>query len=133
VHVDGVKQLPKITAHASPAAAANLTFENVPADKSAQGKTKRLYAVVTDLYGNPVPDAAVTLSVKSGIVTPARAVTDAKGRVALRWALGTARGEQTLRGVIRGTDVAGAYVTEGSVRQAGSAASAARSEKPRRK
>ena len=129
VHVDGIKQLLKIVAHATPAAAANLTFEDAPADKSARSKTKRLYAVVTDLYGNPVPDAAVTLSVKSGIVTPARAVTDSKGRVAVRWTPGAGKGELTLRGLIRGTDVAGAYVTESPVRQAG----APRSDKPRRK
>ncbi len=67
---------------------------------------------MTDVYGNPVPDAKVNFSVKSGIVTPARAISDAKGRAALTWKLGSKAGEQTLKGVVKGTDVAGEYVTQ---------------------
>jgi len=67
---------------------------------------------VTDIYGNPVADAPVSLSVKSGTITPARAVTDAKGRVALTWMLGGKTGDQSLSGVVRGTDVRGAYLTQ---------------------
>ncbi|HJQ21414.1 MAG TPA: Ig-like domain-containing protein, partial [Gemmatimonadaceae bacterium] len=109
-HVDGVKKLLKLTAHAAPAAPANLSFEDAPAEKGARSQTKKLVAVVTDIYGNPVPDAAITLSVKAGMVSPARAITDARGRVAVRWLLG-GTGEQTLRGVVRGSDVTGAYTT----------------------
>jgi hypothetical protein len=72
----------------------------------------RLSALATDLYGNPVPDARVNFSVKSGTVTPGRAVSDPKGRAALTWKLGSKTGEQTLKGVVRGTDVAGEYVTQ---------------------
>jgi hypothetical protein len=65
----------------------------------------------------------VNFSVKSGAVTPARAVTDAKGRVTLRWLLGAKQGEQTLNGSVRNSDVRGAYVTQlgadTKVRQAG--------------
>ncbi|HJQ22087.1 MAG TPA: Ig-like domain-containing protein, partial [Gemmatimonadaceae bacterium] len=74
-HVDGVKKLLKLTAHAAPAAPANLSFEDAPAEKGARSQTKKLVAVVTDIYGNPVPDAAITLSVKAGMVSPARAIT----------------------------------------------------------
>ena len=114
VHVDGVKQLVKIVAHATPASPANLAFDDVPADKKSRelAKSKRLFALVTDLYGNPVPDARVNFSVKSGTVTPARAISDAKGRAALTWKLGSKAGEQTLKGIVRGTDVAGEYVTQ---------------------
>jgi hypothetical protein len=114
VSVEGVKTLVKIVAHATPAAAANLAFDDVPGDKHSRdvAKSKRLYALVTDIYGNPVPDAKVNFSVKSGTVTPARAVSDAKGRAALTWKLGSKAGEQTLKGVVRGTDVAGEYVTQ---------------------
>jgi len=107
-HVDGVKRLLKLSARAAPAAAANLSFEDVP-DKNARLQVKRLVAVVTDAYGNPIPDAALTLSVQKGMVTPARAITDAKGRVELRWMV-SGTGEQTLRGSVRGTDVRAQYV-----------------------
>jgi hypothetical protein len=114
VSVEGVKQLLKIAAHATPAGAANLAFDDIPGDKHSREapKTKRLYALVTDVYGNPVPDAKVSFSVKSGTVTPTRAVSDAKGRAALTWKLGSKAGEQTLKGVVRGSDVAGEYVTQ---------------------
>ena len=108
-HVDGVKKLVKVVAKASPAAAANLAFDDAPAEKRAKdsARSKKLLAMVTDIYGNPVADAKVSFSVKSGTVTPARAVSDARGRAALVWKLGSKPGEQTLKGVVRGTDVVG--------------------------
>jgi hypothetical protein len=114
VHVDGVKDLLKIAAHANPAAAANLAFDDAPTERRTRdsAKGKRLLAVVTDVYGNPVPDVRVNFSVKSGTVSPARAVSDAKGRAALVWKLGSKPGEQTLTGIVRGTDVTGEYVTQ---------------------
>ena len=114
VHVEGVKQLLKVVARATPAVAANLAFDDVPGDKRSRdlAKSKKLFALVTDVYGNPVPDARVTFSVKSGTVTPTRAMSDAKGRAALTWKLGSKAGEQTLKGVVRGTDVTGEYVTQ---------------------
>jgi hypothetical protein len=68
--------------------------------------------VVTDVYGNPVPDAKVSFSTKFGTVTPARAVSDAKGRAALVWKLGAKGGEQRLLGSVKGTDVTGEYVLD---------------------
>jgi hypothetical protein len=114
VHVDGVKKLLKVVAHATPAAAANLAFDDAPGDRHSRdsGKNKRLYALVTDVYGNPVPDARVNFSVKSGTVSPSRAISDARGRAALTWKLGSKAGEQTLKGSVRGTDVTGEYVTQ---------------------
>jgi hypothetical protein len=114
VHVDGVKKLLKVTARATPAAAANLAFDDAPREKRSREtvKQKKLFAVVTDVFGNPVPDARVNFKVKSGTVTPARVVSDAKGRAALTWKLGSAPGEQTLTGAVRGTDVTGEYVTQ---------------------
>ncbi len=113
VHVEGIKKLLKVTAKAMPAAAANLAFDDVPADKKPRdGKVKKLFALVTDVYGNPVPDARVNFSVKSGVVTPTRAVSDAKGRAALTWKLGAKTGEQALRGAVHGTDVTGEYLVQ---------------------
>ena len=113
IHVEGIKKLPKVVARATPAAPANLAFDDVPAPKRARESSKRsLLAVVTDVYGNPVPDARVNFSVKSGTVTPARAVSDARGRALLVWKLGSKPGEQTLVGTVKGTDVTGEYVTQ---------------------
>jgi adhesin/invasin len=116
VHVNGVKKLFKLTAHAFPAPAANLSFDDAPApsskSKSASAKVKHLYVLVTDVYGNPVPDAKVGFNATSGVVAPARAVSDSKGRAALVWTLGAKAGEQTLSGAVRGSDVRGAYVTQ---------------------
>lgn len=114
VHVEGIRKLLKVSAVSAPASPANLSFDDAPAEKSAGPKTraKRLYALVTDVYGNPVPDAPVTFTSKSGIVTPARAVTDTKGRVLVRWTPGATADEQTLVGRVRATDVKGSYVTQ---------------------
>jgi hypothetical protein len=119
VHVDGVKQLVKLVAHAVPAAPANLAFDDVPGERHQRepAKAKRLIAIVTDVYGNPVPDARVNFSVKSGTVTPSRTVSDAKGRASLTWKLGTKAGEQMLTGTVRGTDVTGDYLAEVSGRE----------------
>jgi hypothetical protein len=115
VRVDGVKKLLKVAAQATPAAPANLSFDDAPApDKHAKGKEHglHLYAVVTDVYGNPVSDATVMFTTKSGTVTPARAVSDTRGRAALTWAPGMKAGEHTLTGSVRSTDVKGSYSTE---------------------
>ncbi|MGH7604434.1 MAG: Ig-like domain-containing protein [Gemmatimonadaceae bacterium] len=114
VHADGVKKLVKLSARATPAAAANLAFDDAPGESHSResAKRKKLLAVVTDVYGNPVPDVRVNFTVKSGTVTPARAVSDANGRAALTWKLGMKPGEQTLTGTVRGTDVTGEYVTQ---------------------
>jgi hypothetical protein len=114
IHVEGVKKLLKVAAKAIPAAAANLAFDDVPGEKRGKesARSKKLFALVTDIYGNPVPDAKVTFTTKSGTVTPTRAVSDSHGRTALLWRLGSKPGEQTLTGTVRGTDVTGEYVAQ---------------------
>jgi hypothetical protein len=113
VHQEGIKKLLKVVARATPAAPANLAFDDMPGKRTKESaKVKNLFALVTDVYGNPVPDARVNFSVKSGTVTPSRAVSDARGRAALTWKLGSKPGEQTLSGVVRGSDVTGEYVTQ---------------------
>ncbi len=114
LRVDGVPKPAKASARATPAAPANLSFDDAPEPASpAKSKVKRryLYAVVTDVYGNVVPDARLLFATKSGSVTPTRAVSDARGRTALTWTLGAALGEQTLSGAVRSTDVMGRYTT----------------------
>jgi hypothetical protein len=116
-HVNGVTKSSKLTARATAAAAANLSFDDAPPAKGASPAQRRLIAIVTDVYGNPIADSRVGFAVKSGAVSPARAVTDAKGRVALTWTLSATTNEQTLTGSVRGADVKGAYVA--TVKQAG--------------
>lgn len=111
-HVAGLKKPLKVGAHATPAAAANLSFDEAPPIKGARPNTKRLVAQVTDIYANPVADAPVRFSVKIGAVNPNRAVTDAGGNVTLSWMMGASANEQTLTGSVRGTDVTGAYVAQ---------------------
>jgi hypothetical protein len=118
VHVDGIKQLLKVSAHATPAKAANLSFEDGPTSRTHAKGAHSLYALVTDVYGNPVPEATVSFTTKSGVVKPSRAVTDAKGRAALTWTPSAKAGEQTLRGNVRSTDVAGSYMVEVAGRDA---------------
>ena len=114
IHHEGLKKLLKVGARATPAAPANLAFDDMPGEKRSRESAtrKKLFALVTDIYGNPVPEAKVSFSVKSGTVTPSRAVSDAKGKAALTWKLGSKPGEQTLLGVVRGSDVTGEYVTQ---------------------
>jgi hypothetical protein len=112
VHVEGVKKLVKLGAQARPAAPANLSFDDViRREKTPRlpARTKHLYAVVTDVYGNPVSDAKISFSTTSGTVSPKRAVSDAKGRTEVVWKVGSKPGEQTLWGAVRSSDVRGDY------------------------
>lgn len=135
IHLDGLTKLVKLTARATPAAPANLSFDDAPplTGKRAHetpSKGMRLFALVTDLYGNPVPDAKVVFSAKSGSVTPTRAVSDATGRVTLTWNIGSKGGEQTLVGTVASSDVTGTYVAQRAVHEPASKAPAKVALKP---
>ena len=109
-HVEGITKSTKLTARATSGNVANISFDDAPPVKGASASTRRLIAIVTDVYGNPIADSPVSLSVKSGVVRPVRAATDARGRVAVTWTLSALPGEQTLTGRVRGTDVSGSYI-----------------------
>jgi hypothetical protein len=104
-----MKKLLKLTAVARPAAPANLSFDDAPESKSTHAR-KQLVALVTDAYGNPVPDARLSFSTRSGSVAPSRAVSDASGRVKVSWTLGGKPGDQSLFGSVQGTDVRGSFI-----------------------
>ena len=129
MHLDGIEKLFKISAVARPAAAANLSFDDAPGEKGSHAKGKHLVAVVTDAYGNPVPDVRLNFSTQSGSVTPSRAVSDAKGRVKVTWTVGGRPGDQSLVGSVPGSDVRGSFVVPG-VTQAGAPAKPASKTKP---
>jgi len=114
VHLDGVKKLLKLSAVAHPASPANVSFDDAPGDHSSRTKGKHLVAIVTDAYGNPVPDVRLSFSTHSGSVSPSRTVSDAKGRVKITWALGSKPGDQSLVGSVPGTDVRGSFVAPGA-------------------
>jgi hypothetical protein len=100
---------------AVPAAPANLSFDDAPGEsKSSHAKAKHLIALVTDSYGNPVPDTHVTFTTRSGSVTPSRAVTDSHGRVKVSWTRGTKPGEQVLIGSVQRSDVRGTFTVQGN-------------------
>jgi adhesin/invasin len=100
----GVDSVLVVTAGASVLGPANLAFQNVPAT-APPGRPIAITVLVTDAYGNPVPDAPVTYSAASGTLSVARVMTDDAGRGATRWTPAAAPAEQVLTAVVRGTTV----------------------------
>ncbi|MFL5617334.1 MAG: hypothetical protein ACJ79A_02945 [Gemmatimonadaceae bacterium] len=117
VHMDGLAKSLDVEAWAQPGPPANLAFDEVRGSPVGASKRK-LVARVTDLYGNPVPNAKLGLTAKGGRVSPSRAVSDGRGTVPLMWAPGSGA---ALSGAIAGTDVHETYALDAgaTVRQAG--------------
>lgn len=110
----GVDRALRVTATAASGVAENLSIEPVVMKgRPASSRDRKFVAIVSDIYGNPVTGARVSLATKSGTVTPANAVTDAKGRVTGTWKLAAKAEEQTLRATVRGTKTTGALVLTG--------------------
>jgi hypothetical protein len=124
-----------VVAVAQPGTPANLDFDEVYGSP-AKGRTRKLVATVTDLYGNPVPNAKLGLTAKGGRVSPSRAVSDGRGVVPLTWTPGSGA---ALSGAIAGTDVRETYALHAgaTVQQAGapfaSSAAGKTKAKPRTK
>ena len=100
----GVDSAAVVTAQASVLSPANLAFQTPPAAASP-GRPVAVTVLVTDAYGNPVPDVPVVYSAASGTVSPARVMTDDGGRAATRWTPSPTPPEQVLTAVVRGTTV----------------------------
>jgi hypothetical protein len=113
VQVDSVPPL-RVSARAVPGAPANLSFHEPPVEgqlsKPLPGK---IVAVVTDVYGNAVPDAVVSFMTRYGRVSPARAAADTAGHIRVTWTLGPQLGDQSLTGMVRGSDVEAKLVLQG--------------------
>jgi hypothetical protein len=94
----------RASATARPSAAANVEFQ-APSTTGVTGRSlaKPITALVTDAYGNPVPNVLTTFTVSAGSVSPARVMTDEKGVATARWTLGPAAGNQTVTATVRGT------------------------------
>jgi hypothetical protein len=67
---------------------------------------------LTDAYGNPVADQPVVFSTKFGSVSPARVMTDARGRAHTRWTPGSKTGKRTLVAAVKGSDARTTFVLE---------------------
>lgn len=104
VRVAGMDTAARATARARPAAAANVAFQDPPAGAAAGGRV-RLAALVTDAYGNPVPNTVVVFGARGGTLTAARVATDTAGRALTRWTPGAAPREQSITATIRGTTI----------------------------
>jgi hypothetical protein len=105
VHLHGLPTSLDVVAWAQPGAPANLEFDEVRGSPAGASRRK-LVATVSDLYGNPVPNAKLSLTAKGGRVSPARAVSDGRGAVPLTWTPGSGA---ALSGAITGTDVRETY------------------------
>jgi len=81
----------------------NVAFLDV-AGEGAVGQTLpgTVRVVVTDAYGNPVPDALVRFAAGAGSATASRVMTDAEGHASTRWRLGARPGEQQLTATVKG-------------------------------
>jgi hypothetical protein len=100
--VAGLDTAARATARARPGSAANVAFEDPPARATA-GTRIRLAALVTDAYGNPIPNAVVVFGVRGGTLTASRVATDSAGRAATRWTPAATPAEQAITATIRGT------------------------------
>jgi len=108
----GVERTVELTAQVRAGAAAKIALGDLPATAlGGEPLPRPVQAAVTDIHGNPVPDAMVTFTAKVGKVTPARARTDAAGHAAARWTLATSAGEQRIEVVVKD----GGYRASGTV------------------
>ena len=109
VRVEGIDRPVEISARARPAAPANLAFVE-PKAGTANRAVQSLDADLTDAYGNPVADQPVVFSTKVGSVSPARVMTDARGRAHTRWTPGSKVGARTLVAAVKGTEARATFV-----------------------
>ena len=109
VRVEGIDRPVEISARARPAPPANLAFVE-PKAGTANRAVQSLDADLTDAYGNPVADQPVVFSTKFGSVSPARVMTDARGRAHTRWTPGSKVGERSLVAAVKGTEARTTFV-----------------------
>lgn len=102
--LDGGQDSVVIGATARAGSPANLAFDEAP-DSASAGTTITGHLTLTDVYGNPIGDARLSLRAHAGSVSPSRTVTDAKGRATVKWKLSAKPGEQKLGAWVPNTDV----------------------------
>ena len=102
-----------VTVRAAPGAAETLTLDASTPKGKAHALERMIVAIVKDVYGNPIPDAALRFVTKTGSVSPASVLSDAKGRAKVTWRLSPKAAEHTLSASVRGSDVREAITVEG--------------------
>jgi adhesin/invasin len=109
----GIDRTVELTAQVRAGPAAKIALGDLPATAlGGEPLPRPVQAAVTDIHGNPVPDATITFTAKAGKVTPSRARTDAAGHAAARWTLATSAGEQRIEVAVKD----GGYRASGTVR-----------------
>jgi adhesin/invasin len=109
--IEGIEKPVEISARAKAAGPANLAFVE-PKPGTAARAVQSLDVALTDAYGNPVADQPVVFTTKFGSVSPARVMTDAKGRAHTRWTPGAKTGKRTLNAAVKGSDARTTFVLE---------------------
>ena len=111
--VKGVAAPVKLSAVATASDPVQVNFIDAP-ERSRAGKAlaKPVTVEIADVFGNPVPDAKVRFSVSGGRLSTSAAVTDAKGRVRVRWTLPSKTGDQSLTARVLGTSTKGSVTVE---------------------
>jgi hypothetical protein len=109
--VEGIDRPIEISARARAARPANLAFAT-PKPGTANRAVHSLDVDLTDAYGNPVADQPVVFSTKFGSVSPARVMTDIRGRAHTRWTPGSKVGKRTLVAAVKGTEARATFVLE---------------------
>ena len=109
--VEGIERAIEVSARAKSAGPANLAFVQ-PKPGMAARAVQSLDVDLTDAYGNPVADQPVVFTTKFGSVSPARVMTDARGRAHTRWTPGSKTGKRTLIAAVKGSDARTTFVLE---------------------
>jgi hypothetical protein len=110
----------RVNARAHPLEPANIVPNGVPRSAPAGRALPRpVVFTVTDAYGNAIPDVQVVFAASSGSLERTRVMTDAKGRVAARWTLGSEPGERTLTAAVLRTTVRSSVAVRAVRRTAG--------------
>jgi len=94
-----------VTAKADPGAPETLTLDASSLKGRTHALERSIVAIVKDAYGNPISDAALRFTTKTGAVSPASVTSDAKGRAKVTWKLSPKAIEQLLTASVRGSDL----------------------------
>jgi hypothetical protein len=98
----------RVGARALPLSPANIAVLDSPVS-GVPGRVVPVSVLVSDEYGNPVPDVPITFSVKSGALSAARVMTDAQGHAGSQWTPGPTLGDHVITATVRGAGLKATY------------------------